>query len=181
MQRIVLSLLVLCLLSNPSYADKSEDQARSFAKVYASLCLKHLSDLEALRTKLTTLPTLPPEKAALFLSGNPGDVWPVPDKHGKIVLALPKEKSLCAVYVRRANTETAKNLFIDLVTSAPAPLTSKLLSSTTTETKANGQTNTISYEWSNPNAAKKIIFTLTTASSDKANLQILGSAALVRN
>jgi hypothetical protein len=78
--------------------------------------LKTLQNLQGLRKKLKPVPTLPPDKAALFLTGNAGDAWPVPDKNGIFVLALLADKNLCAVYARRANIETATRLFNELVT-----------------------------------------------------------------
>ena len=179
MPRLIATILMLGLASNVCFASEGEDQANSFANIYASLCLKNLTNLEALREKLKPMPKLPPEKAAMFLAGNPGDAWPVPDKHGTFVLALPSGKNLCAVHVRRANTEAAKNLFTSLVANAPSPLIAKQVKNEQAQTAVNGQTQTISYEWSVPNAARKMLFTLTTASSDAAQLQVLGSAAII--
>jgi hypothetical protein len=178
MHRFFTAVLVIGLTSNDCFAAEGEDQANSFANIYASLCLKNLSNLEALREKLKPLPKLPPEKAAMFLAGRPGDAWPVPDKHGTFVLALPSRMNFCAVHVHRASTEVAKKLFTGLVASAPSPLVAKQVKSEQTQT-ANGQTQTVSYEWSVPNASRKMLFTLTTASSDTAQLQVLGSAAIV--
>ena len=179
MPRFIAAILMFGLTSSICLAGEGEDQANSFANIYASLCLKNLSNLDALREKLKPMPKLPPEKAAMFLAGNPGDAWPVPDKHGTFVLALPSGKNLCAVHVRRASTEAAKKLFIGLVANAPSPLIAKQVKNEQAQTAANEQTQTISYEWSVPNAARKMLFTLTTASSDTVQLQVLGSAAIV--
>lgn len=125
------------------------------------------------------MPKLPVEKAAHFLSGNPGDAWPVPDKHGIFVLSLPTNKNICAVYARRADTAIAEKLFAGQVANAPPPLVSKQVINERGQTVANGPTHTISYEWSAPNAPRKMLFTLTTASSETAQLQVLGSASNV--
>lgn len=179
MPRLAAVLFALSFLSSICFAGEGEDQANSFANIYASLCLKNLSNLEALREKLKPMPKLPPEKAAHFLAGNPGDAWPVPDKHGTFVLALPSGKNLCAVHVRRANTEAAKKLFAGLVSTAPSPLVAKQVRNEQAQTTANGQTQTVAYEWSVPNASRKMLFTLTTAASDTAQLQVLASAAII--
>ena len=179
MPKLVAALLLLGLTSNSCFADEGENQANAFANIYASLCLKNLSNLEALREKLKLMPKLPPEKAALFLAGNPGDVWPVPDKHGTFVLALPTGKNFCAVHARRASTEAAKQLFAALVANAQSPLVAKQVRNERAQTSANGETQTVSYEWSVPNASRKMLFTLTTAASETAQLQVLGSAAIV--
>ena len=154
-------------------------QARSFATIYTSLCLKHLADLDNLRSKLKDMPKLPAEKASHFLAGHPGDAWPVPDSHGTFVVALPSDNNLCAVHARRANTVTTEQFFAQLAAYAPAPLRSKRVRDEYAETGPNGLTHTLSYEWSGPNATQKMLFTLTTASSDHAQLQVLGTASLV--
>lgn len=180
MPRVAAALLILGLTSNICVADAGEDQAKSFANIYASLCMKNLANLEGLREQLKPMPKLPPEKAAPFLVGNPGDAWPVPDKHGTFVLALPSGKPFCAVHVRRANTESAKTLFAGLVANAPPPLVAKQVMNEQAQTTANGQTQTVAYEWSGPNTSRKLLFTLTTAASDTAQLQVLASAAIIK-
>ena len=177
--RLIAFTLVTALIPTICFADEGENQASSFANIYASLCLKNLTNLEELREKLKPMPKLPTEKASLFLGDYPGDAWPVPNKHGLFVLALPTGKNFCAIHARRANTDMAKKLFIKMVSNAPAPLTSKQVLDEQSETLANGQTRTISYEWSVPNASRKMLFTITTASSATAQLQVLGSAAIV--
>lgn len=179
MSKFFATIFILILTSNVCIADEGEDQANSFANIYMSLCLKNLSNLDALREKLKSIPKLPPEKAAIFLGASLGDAWPVPDRHGLFVLALPSGKNFCTVHARRANTDSAKKLFTDLVSNAPSPMVAKQVRNEKTQTTANGRTQTISYEWSVPNASRKMLFTLTTASSSTAQLQVLGSAAIV--
>ncbi|MCC6917260.1 hypothetical protein [Nitrosomonas sp.] len=180
MPKFIATLAIFSLISNFSFAaTDGENQASSFANIYASLCLKHLNNLEALHEKLEPMPKLPPEKAAHFLAGNAGDAWPVPDKYGTFVLALPTGKNLCAVHARRADTETAKKKFAGLVASAPSPLVARQVRNEQAQTTANGSTQTVAYEWSVPNAPRKMLFTLTTASSETAQLQVLGSAAII--
>lgn len=179
MHRLATALLALTLTPGLSIASEGEDQAKSFANIYASLCMRNLSDLEALREKLKSLHKLPPDKAAHFLAGNPGDAWPVPDKHGTFVLALPSGKHLCAVHGRKADTEAARKLFAGLVSNAPSPLVARQVRNDQTQTTASGQTKTLAYEWSAPNASRKMLFTLTTAASESAPLQVLASAAII--
>jgi hypothetical protein len=179
MPRFFPALLILSLALNECLASEGDDQANAFARIYASLCLKNLQNLEGLREKLKPMPALPPDKAALFLGGYQGDAWPVPDKYGTFVLALPRGKNFCAVHVRKADTETAARLFTAMVSNAPAPLTVNQVKNEQGKTAANGLTQTVSYEWSVPNATRKMLFTLTTASSESAQLQVLGSAAII--
>lgn len=164
---------------NTCIAAETDDPANAFAKVYSSLCLRNLPNLEALRVKLAPMPKLPPEKAALFLANAPGDAWPVPDKQGTFVLTLPTGKNLCALHARRADANITTRLFKALVANPPAPFSAELVRDDQKQTGANGMTHTLSYQWSVPNGARKMLFTLTTATSDTANIQALGTAAVI--
>lgn len=180
MPKYIAAFLILGLVSNLSIAAADgENQANSFANIYASLCLKHLNNLDVLREMLKPMPKLPSEKTAYFLAGNDGDAWPVPDKYGTFVLALPAGKNLCAVYARRADTVTAEKLFLNLVANAPSPLVSKQVKNDHAQTAANGTTHTIAYEWSIPNARRKMLFILTTTPSESSQLQVLGTASII--
>jgi hypothetical protein len=179
MKKLIFIAICLLVNINVSHADNSGKQSKSFIKIYSSLCLKHLNNLDELRNKLSDLPKLPPNKSSIFLSGKAGDAWPVPDKNGTFVIALPNKENTCAVYARRADTEIAKKMFIDIVSKAPKPLVSKSMEDKYSTTKANGKTHTLSYEWSLDKNSKAMLFILTTASSDKANLQIMGSASII--
>lgn len=176
-----LSLLAaLAGLSLQAQAQDPASQADSFANIYASTCLKHLPDLGALTRQLDSLPSFPPEKAAHFLQGQPGRAWPVPDKHGVFVLAIPTSKQFCSVFARRLNPPEAISRFKKLVETAPSPLVSRSLKETSTRTGQNGVASTLSYEWSVAGAGRKMLFTLTTADSPTADIQGLASAAYVR-
>jgi len=180
MRKRVITLALSVLVSNfATAASEGENQASSFANIYSSLCIKHLSNLDALRERLKLLPKLPPEKASYFLAGNTGDVWPVPDKYGTFVLALVPGKQICAVHGRRVDTEAAKRQFFKLVAVAPSPLVAKQVISEQAQTAANGPTETMAYEWSVPHAKHTMLFTLTTAPSETAQRQVLGSAAII--
>ena len=161
-------------------AQESARQADSFANIYATTCLKHLPNLDALISKLESVPSLPPQKAEHFLQGKQGKAWQVPDKHGIFVLAIPSGKNFCAVFARRVNAPEAISRFQKLVQAAPSPLTSRQLAKTSEQTKQNGLASTLSYEWSMKGADRKMLFTLTTAESPTADIQGLASAAYVR-
>lgn len=180
MLKLATAIVMLCLVPSISAAASvGENQADSFVHLYSSLCLKHVNNLEALRAKLTAVPKLPPEKAAHFLVGRAGDAWPVPDKYGTYVLVLLTGKNFCGVYARRADTEAVERQFVHLVATAPAPLVARQVTNEHADISANGQTHTVSYEWSEPDARRKMLFTLTTAPSASAQIQALGSAAIV--
>lgn len=169
----------VALIAGNSHANEAEDQAQSFMNIYSSTCLKYLTNLSALRDKLKSVPTLPQEKASSFLNGTAGDAWPVPDKYGFFVLAIPANKNMCIVYARKADTNLTERSFKQLVEKAPQPLESKARTDVRRDTDANGPTHTLSYEWSVPSTSRKMLFTLTTASSNNAQLQVMGSAAMV--
>lgn len=179
MKRVVLFSAVVGL-SLHVCAQEASQQAASFESIYATTCLKHLSNLDLLREKLASVPSLPPEKASHFLQGKQGKAWPVPDKHGVFVLAIPDGKNFCAVFARRVNGPEAISRFQGLVASAPSPLTSRQVQNTSTETQGNGVASTVAYEWSVNGAARRMLFTLTTADSPSADIQGLASAAYVQ-
>lgn len=179
MKRLALFLLSICFSLNAS-TQESSAQADSFANIYATTCLKHLSNLDALISKLASAPTLPPEKASQFLQGKQGKAWPVPDRNGVFVLAIPDSKDFCAVFARRVSGPEAIARFQKLVASAPQPLTSRQVANSSTQTKQNGLASTLSYEWSLNGADRRMLFTLTTADSPTADLQGLATAAYVR-
>jgi hypothetical protein len=166
-----------------AHAEESDGMTQEFVKNYSGLCMKHVNDLEALRTQLlaSQLPKFAPEQARQFLHGREGDAWPVPyqGKMGNIVLALPA--GFCSVYMRRANAADIEHAFIGLVGKVPAPLVAEKREDRWADTAANGRTHTISYSWSVPQASRKMTFTLTTASAENAALQVLATSAMTRD
>lgn len=174
------AIAILLITVGISHAGEAEDQANSFINIYAATCLKHITDLDSLRIKLKSAPELPAEKAALFLAGHAGDAWPVPNKHGLFVIAIPSDINMCMVYARRADTTIVESSFKKIVEKSPRQLDTKKLIDEHRDTDSNGPTHTVSYEWSVKNAPRKMLFTLTTANSTSAQLQVMGSAALTR-
>jgi len=163
-------------------ADEIDGKAIAFAKSYSDICIRNLPNLEGLRTRLSAnIPKFPPAQAALFLKGNEGDAWPVPSKEyeGNFVLALWANKNFCSLFGRRAKSQDAEKLFVQLVEKAPQPFVSVRKDDTWAEAAPNGKRHTISYVWSMPDAKRKFLFTLTTADSDSADLQALASAAIM--
>ena len=166
--------------ANNSSADKlAQCQAHSFINIYVSTCVKHLTELDVLRRKLAPLPKLPPEKAKKFLQGRAGDAWPVPDMYGTFVLAIPENTHFCAVYGLKADSVVAQQQFLKMVAQAPAPFMVKQRVNEEMNTVPNGAIKMVAYQWSLPNATLKMLFTLSTARSDAAQFQVLGSAALI--
>ncbi|TDM06252.1 MAG: hypothetical protein C4K60_16750 [Ideonella sp. MAG2] len=178
MRQLTFVLLGLSLTFSAS-AQGTSEQAHAFANIFISTCAKHVSNLDALRARLRELPQLPPEKAQHFLAGKLGKAWPVPDKHGIFVLAMPDHTPLCAVYARRVQTAEALALFRELVAKAPAPLVARELKRETHETPRNGTSTTVSYEWSVANAPRRMLFMLTTSDSASADIQGMASASLI--
>lgn len=175
--------LTIFAFSITGHAEEIDGKAEGFAKLYLTTCMQNINNLEALRTRLINnkLPKFPPEQAALFLQGQAGDAWPVPHQGqlGNFVLTLPAGKNLCTIHARRANQAEVEQQFIKLVAKAPPPLVSEPRNDEQAETAANGKTHTISYTWSLPSANRKMLFMLTTASSENAQLQALGSASMI--
>ena len=95
------------------------------------------------------------------------------------MLTIHSSKNFCAVHAHRASTETAIKRFTSLVADAPYPLIATQVKNEQTQDVVNGPVQTVSYEWSTPGAPLKLLFTLSTAPSDSAELQVLGSAAVI--
>lgn len=178
-------ILTALLATDAALASEGQQQAESFASIYASTCVQHLNNLDALREQLQAAPQLPPEKAAHFLSGREGQAWPVPDKHGTFVLTLQDDKNFCAVHARRADTGVAKELFVNLVANerlqARSQIEVKLVTTEQRQTDANGLVETVAYEWIVPGAPRKMLFMLSTAASETAQVQVYGSASIIRD
>lgn len=185
MYRHIFAVILAALFTtDAALASDGRQQAESFANIYASTCIKHLNNLDDLREKLQSAHQLPPEKAAQFLAGNEGQAWPVPDRHGTFVLTLQDGKSFCAVHARRADTEIAKELFINLVANPSEQAHSQVevqqVANEQHQTDANGLVETVAYEWAVPGASNKMLFMLSTATSETAQLQVYGSTSIIR-
>ena len=153
-------------------------QVDSFMNIYSSICIKNLMNLDALRAKLKDIPELPKEKASHFLNGMSGSAWPVPDKYGDFVVALPIGKNICSVFVRRIDAKAAEERFVRLVKEAPAPLVSQLSDANFSQEKIGRDSRTISYSWSAPQAKRKMLFMLTTATGESASIQGMATASI---
>lgn len=152
-----------------------EQQAESFANIFATTCAKYASNLAALRTKLAPLPTMPADKAAYFLQGQAGKAWPVPDPHGSFVVAIPDGQNLCAVYARRVGVPQSLAWFKKMAAEAPAPMVSRQVQDSKSATPHNGTAHTLAFEWAAPDSTKRVLYSLTTSASPTADLQGLAS------
>jgi hypothetical protein len=170
--------------SRPAVAAVPADEnADGFLNLYVELCVRHFGDLEEFRARLLNdkVPRLPAEDAQLFLSGMEGDAWPVPYKGemGNYVLALPAGKNLCLLHARRANAAAVEKGFLDIVADAPSPMVARRGPDREELTGAKIRTRTVSSTWAPPDARRKMEFMLTTTASSKAELQALGSVAMI--
>lgn len=156
-------------------ASTPAQQAEAFANIFATTCAKYASSLGALRTKLAPLPTMPADKAAYFLQGQPGKVWPVPDPHGSFVVAIPDDKNLCAVYAHRTGVPQTLAWFKKMAGEAPVPMVSRQVQDSKSASPQNGTAHTIAFEWAAPDSTKRVLYSLTTSASPTADLQGLAS------
>jgi hypothetical protein len=200
MRRLLVALLAL--LAVPSLAAAADRQphkpvqkqaqkklagagpsAEGFLNLYVELCVRHFGDLEDFRARLLRdkVPKLPAEDARLFLSGMAGDAWPVPykGKMGNFVLALPAGKNLCLLHAHRANAAAVEKGFLDIVADAPKPMVAKRGPSRDALSADKIKTRTVSSTWAPPGARRKMEFMLTTTASARAELQAMGSVAMV--
>lgn len=175
-----IQVLVLAITWLPLVSFGSTDmQADSFANIYASTCLKHLSRLDELREKLKSVPALPPERAAKFLNGTQGKAWPVPDKHGTFVVAVPDGKNSCSVFARRVEASAAIERFDRLVKQAPSPLKTRLIQDQAGSVGSKAR-RTVAYEWFLDGAQRRMQFVLTTSTDANADIQGLATASLAQ-
>jgi len=161
----------------------ADDSADGFLNLYVELCVRHFSDLDGFRARLLRdkVPRLPAEDAKMFLSGMEGDAWPVPykGKMGNYVLALPAGKNLCLLHAHRANAAAVEKGFLDIVADAPEPMVAQRGPSRDELSPDKIKTRTVSSTWAPPGARRKMEFMLTTTASSKAELQAMGSVAMV--
>jgi hypothetical protein len=164
-------------------AAPADENAEGFLNLYVELCVRHFGDLEDFRARLLhdKVTKLSDEDAKLFLSGMAGDAWPVPykGKMGNYVLALPAGKNLCLLHARRANAAAVERGFVDIVADAPAPMVAQRGRTRDELTESHIKTRTVSSVWAPPGAARRMEFMLTTTASNKAELQALGSVAMI--
>jgi hypothetical protein len=208
MRALVLALLALCGLASASAlaadgqghkanhqpahkpppkaaqkATQKDERADGFLNLYVEICVRHFGDLEDFRARLLRdkVPKLPAKDAKLFLSGMEGDAWPVPykGKMGNYVLALPAGKNLCLLHAHRANVDAVEKGFLDIVAEAPKPMVAKRGPAREELSLDKIKMRTVSSTWAPPGARRKMEFMLTTSKSDKAELQALGSVAMI--
>lgn len=161
----------------------ADESTEGFLNLYVEICVRHFGDLEDFRARLLRdkVPKLAPEHAKLFLSGMAGDAWPVPykGKMGNFVLALPAGKNLCLLHAHRANAAAVEKGFLDIVADAPKPMVAKRGAAREELSLDKLKMRTVSTTWAPPGARRKMEFMLTTTASNKAELQALGSVAMV--
>lgn len=173
------TIIFLTITSSNVFAqNNTEEQANEFIKIYSTLCLKNVINLNTLRTKLSKLPTLPSEKASSFLASYSGKAWPIPSKNGHYVIAIPDNKDMCSVFARQGDTKKAKSIFNSLVSTAPKPLISEKINDTSS-VRMSSNLETLTYMWSLPDKNRGILFKLTSNSSNNSNLKLMASASVV--
>ncbi len=173
--RKIIGLFVLAAVHNFVQADPASD---AFMNIYATICMKHINNIPELEKKLELIPKLPSDKAAPFLQGKEGSAWPVPDNRGLFVVAIPKSTNMCAVFARRLDTVDAKKSFTDIVSVAPTPMKALKKDEVNQTDVKNGERQTLAYTWSIADHPRKIIFMLTTATADTADLQGMATVSL---
>lgn len=167
-------------VQKPAGADESVE---GFLNLYVEICVRHFGDLADFRARLLRdkVPKLQPEHAKLFLSGMEGDAWPVPykGKMGNFVLALPAGKNLCLLHAHRTNAAAVEKGFLDITSDAPKPMVAKRGPVREELSLDKIKMRTVSTTWAPPDARRKMEFMLTTSASPKAELQALGSVAMI--
>ncbi|MCS0589022.1 hypothetical protein ACFQ09_12045 [Massilia norwichensis] len=161
----------------------TDERVEGFLNLYVEICVRHFGDLADFRARLLRdkVPKLKPEHAKLFLSGMEGDAWPVPykGKMGNFVLALPEGKNLCLLHAHRTNAAAVEKGFLDITSEAPKPMVARRGPVREELSLDKIRMRTVSSTWAPPGARRKMEFMLTTTASPKAELQALGSVAMI--
>jgi hypothetical protein len=98
---------------------------------------------------------------------------------GNYVLALPAGKNLCLLHAHRADVAAVEKGFLDIVAEAPKPMVATRGPAREELSIDKIRMRTVSSTWAPPGARRKMEFMLTTTKSDKAELQALGSVAMI--
>lgn len=163
----------------------ADANAEGFLNLYVEICVRHFGDLDDFRARLLRdkVPKLAPADARMFLSGMEGDAWPVPykGKMGNYVLALPAGKNLCLLHAHRANAAAVEQGFLGIVADAPKPMVAQRRPVREELSIDKLRMRTMSSTWAPPGARRKMEFMLTTTASPKAELQALGSVAMINS
>lgn len=170
MPKILLSLLIAFVCHAALAANDAEKQAEDFTNLYNNTCIQYLADLDKLREKLKDLPTLPAEKAALFLAKEKGTAWIVPHQPEPFIIVLMDNRDYCAAFAHRADAAQVEKRYLDVVNHAPKEFT-VVKNKDEVETVDGSESHTLSYQWQLPNNPRKPTFMLTTSNDSEAGLQ----------
>lgn len=181
-----LAAIASIMLITGSYAEESAEQsveqAQFFFKNYLTVCAKNVTNFDSLRVKLKNLPKLPAHKAKHFDLGSDADAFPIPtakENLGHFVVSVAKDKNVCGVFGRRGDAEVARKSFIRFFQAAPKPLLSKLQQDTVEQVQ-DYEVKHIAYVWGVEGAERKMLFMLSTSNSNKAPMQLLATAAIMK-
>lgn len=171
-------------LATPAVAAGPDDKGQGFLTIYVDLCVKHVMGKDDIRARLehAKAPKLSAEAAAKLLPGMQGDAWSIPfDKQiGNFVLVLPAGNKMCMLHAQRTNVAEVERLFKLMTSKAPAPLVARAAPiREINQGGVQGRVNAAS--WTEPGAAGKLQFTLTTSAADKTGGKALGIVAMVPN
>ena len=178
MSRLVVTFAALLLALAPASSRAEQDE---FTQLFAVTCMANIFSPDKLRDILSSelTPQLPPARAAQFLQGNPGTAWEVFFGNGQYAVALT-ESDFCAVFARQAPVDTAREGFVQLVSSAPEPLQVRTVAPEQAGPNTADLTTT-SYVWFRSGERLDIVFTLTTSrAAVDPPIQAMASVALVR-
>ncbi|WP_018936475.1 hypothetical protein [Thioalkalivibrio sp. ALJ24] len=163
-----------------SGTDRGEAEADAFTRAYADACVAHATDLQGLRADHDGDEALRPELAAAFLGDREGDAWSLDSDAGQLVLVLPEGDTFCAVHVREADIEHARQAFVDLVSEAPDPIEAREREEMADALAGDGDTRVVVWEWEVPDAPLKQRYTLNMGPpAADGRGQMMGTSALL--
>lgn len=153
-----------------------------FSQLFAFTCMANVFTPEKLVETLSQpdTPQIAPDRADIFLRGNPGRVWELNYGKGKYTIAV-LDSGLCSVFARVAQVDSVQSGFELLVSKAPSPLKSKKIKGPKAGPNDSDLTST-AFVWSRPGENLDIVFTLTTSKSAiNPPVQAMASVALSKS
>lgn len=183
MKPIIAALcLVAAMLAGPVRADETSLQASQFfVNLYGSICVQSGAEADVINKIFVARKAVPlkADKAAPFLHGHPGTVWPVLMPFGVYVVAAFDE-GMCSVFAKQANTTEIDRLFATSVESMPVKAPFRRVKTDDGNTTQAGDTaHYQSYQYGIPGKPGSFLFALTTMASPGAVIPAMATFARI--
>jgi hypothetical protein len=182
MRSAISSIVALVsLISSCANAADLDARTSSFSDAYVALCMKHINDLESLRSQLQrSAEPLSKDQAAPLLHGSEGDAWSISSAVGEFAIALPRGGKLCSVFAREVNGSQLEKRFTALVGSAPPPLIAEMQhqggGAGITESSDHHE---LSFTWRKAGESRRLYFALSVSTPSSGPAYAVATTGLI--